>query len=117
MKAYYLTEVKKPSNKAIEDMNVAELRAALQNLTAKKKETTKQMYLFNVCFVTAIVAVTYILMLLSAYVEHIDLSPTSVIVPAAFGELAIHTGFVVWKAKCENIHKYPDVYKKQEEEL
>lgn len=82
---------------------------------AKKTEFTKRMYLFNVWFVTIIVALCFILMFLSAAVEHIDTAPIAYIIPSAFGELGLHTAFVIWKAKCENIHKYPDVIKVMKE--
>ena len=39
----------------------------------------------------------------------IDTSAVSVIVPSAYGELAVHTGFVIWKAKNENARKYRNV--------
>ena len=35
-----------------------------------------------------------------------DLSIASVGIPAVFAELGIHTGFIVWKAKTENISKF-----------
>ena len=35
-----------------------------------------------------------------------DLSLVSVGIPAVFAELGVHTGFIVWKAKTENISKY-----------
>ena len=41
------------------------------------------------------------------------LSLVSVGIPAVFAELGVHTGFIVWKAKTENISKYginPDTY-------
>lgn len=27
-------------------------------------------------------------------------------IPAIFAELSVHTGFIIWKAKTENLHKY-----------
>ena len=39
----------------------------------------------------------------------LDTSAISVIVPSAYGELAVHTGFIIWKAKCENARKYKDI--------
>ena len=28
-------------------------------------------------------------------------------IPAAFAELGVHTGYIVWKAKSENLNKHP----------
>lgn len=47
--------------------------------------------------------------MLSGYLEVTDLSIVSVGVPAAFAELGLHTGFIIWKAKIENCRKNKDV--------
>ena len=60
-------------------------------------------------FVTAVVIISFMTMWLSGFLGITDLSPISVIVPSAFGELGIHTGFMVWKAKVENCRKNKDV--------
>lgn len=68
---------------------------------------TDRMYLFNVVFVTITVLLSFVAMFVSGQLGITDLSPISVIVPSAFGELAIHTGFVVEKARRENERKFP----------
>ena len=45
-------------------------------------------------------------MFLSGRLAVIDLSPVSVIIPSAFAELGLHTGFYVWKSKVENCRKF-----------
>lgn len=60
-------------------------------------------------FVTVVVIISFMTMWLSGFLGITDLSPISVIVPSAFGELGIHTGFMVWKAKVENCRKNKDV--------
>ena len=69
---------------------------------------TDKMYIFNVAFVTAVVIISFIAVFLSGKLS-LDTSAISVIVPSAYGELAVHTGFVIWKAKAENARKYRDV--------
>jgi hypothetical protein len=66
------------------------------------------MYLYNVIFVTAVVIVSFIAVFLSGKLM-MDTSAISVIIPSAYAELAVHTGFVIWKAKAENARKYRDV--------
>ena len=70
---------------------------------------TDRWYVYNVKFVTITVIVSFLTMWLSGFLGITDLSPISVIVPSAFGELAIHTGFMIWKAKVENCRKHKDV--------
>ena len=74
----------------------------------KRRGFTDKMYLYNVVFVTAVVITSFIAVFLSGILM-IDTSALSVIIPSAYGELAVHTGFVIWKAKAENARKYKDV--------
>ncbi len=73
-----------------------------------KRGFTDKMYLYNVVFVTAVVIISFIAAFLSGKLM-IDTSAISVIIPSAYAELAVHTGFVIWKAKAENARKYKDV--------
>ena len=73
-----------------------------------KRGFTDKMYLYNVAFVTAVVIISFIAVFLSGKLS-LDTSAISVIVSSAYGELAVHTGFVIWKAKAENARKYRDV--------
>ena len=73
-----------------------------------KRGFTDKMYLYNVVFVTAVVIISFIAVFLSGKLM-IDTSAISVIIPSAYAELAVHTGFVIWKAKAENARKYKDV--------
>lgn len=81
----------------------------------KKRGFTDKLYLYNVIFVTAVVIISFIAVFLSGKLG-IDTSAISVIVPSAYGELAVHTGFVIWKAKNENARKYRDVNVSDERE-
>ena len=74
----------------------------------RKRGFTDKMYLYNVIFVTAVVIVSFIAVFLSGKLM-MDTSAISVIIPSAYAELAVHTGFVIWKAKAENARKYRDV--------
>ena len=69
---------------------------------------TDKLYIYNVIFVTAVVIISFIAVFMSGWLG-IDTSAVPVIVSSAYGELAVHTGFVIWKAKCENQRKYKDV--------
>lgn len=80
-------------------------------MNRRRKRTrgfTDRLYLYNVIFVTAVVIMSFIAVFLSGKLC-LDTSAISVIVPSAYGELAVHTGFVIWKAKNENARKYKDV--------
>ena len=74
----------------------------------RKRGFTDKMYMYNVIFVTAVVIISFIAVFLSGKLM-LDTSAISVIIPSAYAELAVHTGFVIWKAKAENARKYKDV--------
>jgi len=74
----------------------------------RRRGFTDKLYLYNVIFVTAVVIISFIAVFLSGKLS-LDTSAISVIVPSAYGELAVHTGFVIWKAKNENARKYRNV--------
>ncbi len=69
---------------------------------------TDKLYIYNIVFVTAVVIISFTAVFMSGWLN-LDTSAVAVIVPSAYGELAVHTGFVIWKAKCENARKYKDV--------
>lgn len=81
----------------------------------RRRGFTDKMYLYNVIFVTAVVIVSFIAVFLSGKLM-LDTSAISVIIPSAYAELAVHTGFVIWKAKAENARKYKDVNVSSDEE-
>lgn len=73
----------------------------------QKRGFTDRLYLFNLRFVVSLTIVAILLIIASAFLPQMDLSPLPYIVPPAWTELAIHTGFIIWKAKAENMRKYP----------
>ena len=79
----------------------------------KNRGFTDKLYLFNLIFVTAVVVISFIAVFLSGTFS-IDTSAISSIVPAAYAELAVHSGFIIWKAKEENCRKF-NINDKEEE--
>lgn len=75
----------------------------------RKRGFTDRMYIYNVVFVTVVTALSFIAVFLSGILNITDTSALSAIVPSAYGELAVHTGFVIWKAKVENCRKNRNV--------
>lgn len=55
------------------------------------------------------VFVCVLLTIFSGMLQITDLSIVTVGVPAAFTELGLHTGFIIWKHKTENCRKFKDV--------
>lgn len=51
---------------------------------------------------------------LSGVLQIADLSIISYGLPAVYTELAIHSGFMVWKAKVENCRKHKDINRLEE---
>lgn len=72
----------------------------------KKRGFTDKLYFLNLTLSWLFIIVCIIITALSGTLGITDLSLVSVGIPAVFTELGVHTGFVVWKAKTENISKF-----------
>ncbi len=72
---------------------------------------TDKLYWYNFRTVWVFVIACFILNALSGCLGILDLAIINVGVPAAFTELGIHTGFIIWKAKTENCKKNKDYSK------
>lgn len=72
----------------------------------KRRGFTDRLYFYNFCAVHVIVAAILVITALGGALGLTDLSPLANIPQWAYGELGIHTAFVVWKAKAENQRKY-----------
>jgi len=83
----------------------------LVNLIKKRKRRgfSEKLYMLNFLFVWLYMVSIFWLTIQSGKLGITDLSSYASGVPYAFGELGIHTGFIVWKAKVENCRKYKDV--------
>ena len=73
----------------------------------KSRGYTDRLYFLNLTLVWIFVVVCIVLSFMGLDHEMGNFDIISYGLPAAFGELGIHTGFVVWKAKHENLNKYP----------
>lgn len=67
---------------------------------------TDKLYFYNFCAVHMIIAAILVITALGGVLGLTDLSPLAEIPQWAYGELGLHTGFIVWKAKTENQRKY-----------
>ena len=67
---------------------------------------TDYLYFLNLTLSWLFIIICIVLTALSGKLGITDLSLVSVGIPAVFAELGVHTGFIVWKAKTENISKY-----------
>lgn len=65
-----------------------------------------KLYFYNFRAVWLFTIACFILNALSGWLDVVDLAVINVGLPAAFAELGIHTGFIVWKAKNENSRKF-----------
>lgn len=72
----------------------------------KSRGYTDKLYFLNLTLSWLFILVCIVVTLISGKLGIDDLSLVSVGLPAVFAELGIHTGFIVWKAKTENISKY-----------
>lgn len=72
----------------------------------KSRGYTDKLYFLNLTLSWLFILVCIVITIFSGKLGIDDLSLVSVGLPAVFAELGIHTGFIVWKAKTENISKY-----------
>lgn len=79
-----------------------------------KRGFSDKLYFYNFRAVWMFTTACFILTAVSGCLGVTDLSIVSVGVPAAFAELGLHTGFIVWKAKVENCRKHKDQSKVEE---
>ena len=72
----------------------------------KNRGFTDKLYFLNLTLSWLFIVICTILTALSGRLGILDLSVVSFGIPAVFAELGVHTGFIVWKAKTENMSKY-----------
>ena len=80
----------------------------------KKRGFMDKLYFMNLIFAWVFTVVCIVLNAVSGSLNVYDLSVISYGLPVVWGELGIHTGFIVWKAKTENCRKHKDVNKLEE---
>ena len=72
----------------------------------KSRGFTDRLYMLNFVMVWLFVWACFIATLFSGILGVTDLSAINTAIACAFTELGLHTGFVVWKAKVENMAKH-----------
>ena len=83
----------------------------------KNRGFTDRLYLLNFISVWMFVYIGIILTVFSATLCISDLSVFNVGIPCAFTEIGVHTGFVIRKAKAENIRKFGNPHIEEESEV
>ena len=73
-----------------------------------------KLYFYNFRAVWIFTGACFVLNALSGILNISELAVITYGIPAAFAELSIHTGFIVWKAKTENCRKNRDYSKLKE---
>ena len=71
----------------------------------KTRGFTDRLYVINFLIVILITITSFIFTIFATYFQIFDTSIFSTAIVAAWGELALHTGFVISKAKKENSKK------------
>lgn len=72
----------------------------------KERGFTDKLYFLNLTLSWLFIVICIVMTALSGRLGITDLSLVSVGIPAVFTELGVHTGFIVWKAKTENMSKF-----------
>lgn len=79
-----------------------------------KRGFSDKLYYYNFRAVWIFAGACFGLNALSGVLGITDLAIITYGIPAAFTELGIHTGFIIWKAKVENCRKNKDYSKLKE---
>jgi len=72
----------------------------------KKRGFTDKLYIINLIFTWMYTLICLVLSVFGSVLGIDDYSFVSVVCPLIWAELSIHTGFIIWKAKAENMHKH-----------
>lgn len=72
----------------------------------RKRGFTDRLYILNFISVHVINFFIILLTALSGVINITDMSALAAIPAFSYAELGIHTGFIIWKAKAENINKF-----------
>lgn len=75
----------------------------------RRRGFTDRLYVLNFTAVQIVVVMVVILTALSGVIGITDMSALSTIPPCAYTELGIHTAFIIWKSKNENMRKFNGV--------
>lgn len=67
---------------------------------------TDKLYFLNLILVWIYTILCLIFTLLGNVIGITDYSFVSIVCPLVWAELTVHTGFVIWKAKVENLSKW-----------
>ena len=76
-----------------------------------KRGFSNKLYFYNFRAVWVFTGACYLLNALSGVLGVSELAVISYGIPAAFAELGLHTGFIVWKEKVDNCRKNRDFSK------
>lgn len=72
----------------------------------KRRGFTDRLYFLNLMLTWMYTILCVILTCLGGLIGIEDYSFVSVVSPLIWAELSIHTGFIIWKAKTENMSKH-----------
>lgn len=71
----------------------------------KHRGFTDKLYFCNLLFAWGYTLVSLICSILGPFIGVVDYSFVSIVCPLIWAELGVHTGFIIHKAKVENIKK------------
>lgn len=72
----------------------------------KERGFTDKLYIINLIIVLFVTIASFVVVIYSGELGITDMSPIVSVLTGAYGELAVYTGFIIWKAKNENINKH-----------
>lgn len=70
-----------------------------------------KLYFYNLQFAWRFTVACFLLNAVSGYLNIAELAVITYGMPVVWGEVGLHTGFIIWKAKTENCRKFKDYSK------
>ena len=72
----------------------------------KSRGFTDKLYFLNLAFAWAFTIFCMVITVIQSMVYITDFSIVIYGLPVVWAELSVHTGFIIWKSKAENMSKY-----------
>ena len=72
----------------------------------KSRGFTDRLYVLNLAFAWFFTVFCMVITVIQSVTCIVDFSIIAYGIPAVYGELAVHTGYVIWKSKAENMSKW-----------
>jgi len=72
----------------------------------RRRGLTDKLYILNLLFTWIFTIICIVITIVQSFLNLVDFSIVSYGLPVVWAELSVHTGFIIWKSKAENMSKW-----------